>query len=277
MGRFEGQVVFITGASAGIGAGVARRFAAEGADVVLVARRKDRLESIAANLRKQGRRALALEADVCKDGDLEKAAEEARKAFGRIDVLVANAGYGVAGAFEKLTLDDYRRQLETNVYGVLRSVYATLPDLKRTRGRIAIVGSVSGYLSTPGTIAYAMSKAAVHSLAAGMRLELAEKGVSVTLIVPGFVESEIRLLDNQGVLKDGAADPVPRWLVMPTDHAAREIVGAIARREPERVITGHGKMAVFLQRHAPNLLSAAIGLGARRGRRELRWDESPGS
>jgi len=275
MGRFEGQVVFITGASAGIGAGVARRFAAVGADVALVARRKDRLESLAATIRKLGRRALVLEADVTRDGDLEAAAEATRKAFGRIDVLVANAGYGVVGAFDKLKLDDYRRQLETNLYGVLRAVYATLPDIERVRGRIAIVGSVSGYLATPGTIAYSISKAAVHSLAQGMRLELASKGVSVTLIVPGFVESEIRLLDNQGVLKAGAADPVPRWLVMPTDRAAREIVGAIARRDPERVITGHGKMAVFLQRHTPSLLSAAIGLGARR-RRELRWDEAPG-
>jgi short-subunit dehydrogenase len=275
MGRFEGQVVFITGASAGIGAAVARRFAAVGADVALVARRKDRLESLAATICKLGRRALVLEADVTRDGDLEAAAETARKAFGRIDVLVANAGYGVVGAFDKLKLDDYRRQFETNFYGVLRAVHATLPDIERVRGRIAIVGSVAGYLSTPGTTAYSVSKAAVHSLAQGMRLEFAGKGVSVTLIVPGFVESEIRLLDNQGVLKTGAADPVPRWLVMPTDRAAREIVGAIARRDPERVITGHGKIAVFLQRHTPSLISAAVGLGARR-RRELRWDEVPG-
>lgn len=189
-----------------------------------------------------------------------------REAFGRIDVVIANAGFGVVGPVERLTLDDYRRQFETNVFGVLRTVYATVEDLKRTRGRLAILGSVSGHLATPGGSPYAMSKFAVRALAEALRHELRPAGVAVTLISPGFVESEIRLVDNEGRLRTEGRDVVPRWLRMAADPAARKIVTAIERRRREAVITGHGKALVFLQRHAPGLMSALVGLSGYRGR-----------
>jgi NAD(P)-dependent dehydrogenase (short-subunit alcohol dehydrogenase family) len=84
------------------------------------------------------------------DGEVEAALERARGRFGRMDVVVANAGFGVAGTLNELELDDYRRQLEVNVFGVLRTVYAALPDLKKARGRLAILGSINGYLMLPG-------------------------------------------------------------------------------------------------------------------------------
>jgi len=119
--------------------------------VVLAARRVDRLEALAQDLERSGRRALAVACDVTRDGDVERAVAAARAAFGRLDVVVANAGFGVVGPVERLTLDDYRRQFETNVFGVLRTVRAALPELKRTTGRLAIVGSVSGHVATPGS------------------------------------------------------------------------------------------------------------------------------
>jgi len=276
MARFEGQTALITGASAGIGEALVEAFAKEGADVVLVARRKDKLEAIAARVQeKTGKRAVALVCDVTKDGEVEAAVEEARRAFGRIDVVMANAGFGVAGSFEKLSLDDFRRQFETNIFGVLRTVKATLPDVTKQRGRIGIVGSVGSYIVAPGTIPYGMSKAAMNALAQGLRLELASKGVSVTLISPGFVDSEIRLLDNQGVLKEGAKDPAPSFLVMPTEKAAKQIVSAMARREAERVVTLHGKLAVGLARHTPGLLEALLRRGGKKNS-PVKWDEPTG-
>ena len=116
---FAGQVVFITGASSGIGAALAREFARRGADLALAARRTDRLAALAAEITKSGRRALVLACDVTLDSDLEAAVARTREAFGRIDVVVANAGFGVVGSVESLGVDDFRRQFETNVFGVL--------------------------------------------------------------------------------------------------------------------------------------------------------------
>jgi short-subunit dehydrogenase len=269
--RFAGNAVFITGASSGIGAALAREFAGEGADVALVARRVDRLEALASEIGKTGRRAVVIACDVTSDGDLERAASQARAALGKLDVVVANAGFGVTGKLETLSLDDYRRQLETNVFGVLRTVYATLDDLKKTRGRLVLIGSVSGHVAVPGSSAYSMSKFAVRGLAASLGHELAPYGVAVTLISPGFVESEISQVDNRGVWRPQAPRrPIPASLVMATPTAARKIVSAVARRRREVVITGFGKAAVVLQRHAPWLLAAVIRRFGIKGRREPR-------
>jgi NADP-dependent 3-hydroxy acid dehydrogenase YdfG len=257
---YEDKVVFVTGASAGIGEAVAREAVRQGAKVVLAARRQERIEAIAAELGRD--KALAVVCDVTKDGDLEAAVERAH-ALGPIDALIANAGFGVGGKFTKLTLDDYRRQFETNVFGVIRSVYAALPDLRQTRGAIGIVGSTNGYLSLPGWSAYCMSKHAVRSLSECLRLELARDGVSVTHLAPGFIESEFRRIDHHGSLDDAAGDPVPRWLVMPARAAAKKILAAVAARSPERVITGHAKFAVGATRYAPRLVSRAVGLSGR--------------
>ncbi|PYN24301.1 MAG: short-chain dehydrogenase [Candidatus Rokuibacteriota bacterium] len=236
--RFGGHAVFITGASSGIGAALAHEFAHEGADVALAARRRERLQALAAEIERGGRRALVIPCDVTRDGDLERAVALTRTA---------------------LALDDYRRQFETNVFGVLRTVYATLEDLKKTRGRLVLLGSVSGHVGLPGSSAYSMSKFAVRGLAASLAYELEPYGVAVTLISPGFVESEIRQVDNRGVWRrEPPKTPIPRALVMPAPTAARRIVRAVARRRREAVITGFGKTAVIVQRHLPWLLTAAV-------------------
>ena len=239
--------------------------------MALAARRLDRLEALAAEIGKTGRRAVVIPCDVTRDGDLERAAARARAAFGKLDVVVANAGFGVVGALETLSLDDYRRQLETNVFGVLRTVYATLEDLKKTRGRLVLIGSVSGHVGVPGSSAYSMSKFAVRGLAASLTYELAPHGVAVTLISPGFVESEIRQVDNRGAWRaEAPTRPIPAALVMPTPAAARKIVSAVARRRREAVITGFGKTAVFFQRHLPWVVAAAVRRFGIKGRREPR-------
>ena len=269
--RFAGSAVFITGASSGIGAALALEFAREGADVVLAARRRDRLESLAAEIGAIGCRAVVAPCDVTREGDLERAAAAGRAALGKLDVVVANAGFGVTGLLERLSLDDYRRQLETNVFGVLRTIYATLEDLKTSRGRLVVIGSVSGHVAVAGSSAYSMSKFAVRGLAASLGHELAEHGASVTLISPGFIESEIRQVDNRGVRRaEKPAPPIPAALVMATPTAARKIVSAVARRRREVVITGFGKAAVLLQRHLPGVLAEIIRRFAIKGRREPR-------
>jgi len=168
-------------------------------------------------------------------------------------IVVANAGFGVVGRAQKLTLDDYRRQLETNTFGVLRTFFETVDCLQKTRGRFVIMGSVAGHISTPGGSPYAMSKFAVRALAEALHGDLKAIGVSCTLISPGFVDSDIRRVDNRGGHHPHARDPVPEWLRMKTDKAARLMVNGILRGKREVIITFHAKVIIFMARHLPRL------------------------
>jgi short-subunit dehydrogenase len=266
MGRLSGSVTFITGASSGIGAAVAREAARQGADVALAARREERLQSLSHEIEAQGGRALVAPCDVTREGDLEAAVARAREAFGRIDHVIANSGFGVVGPFSKLGLEDFRRQFETNVFGVLRTVAATREDLIASRGCLVLIGSVNGFVPFPRSSPYSMSKSAVHALAASLWYELRPHGVGVVLVAPGFVESEIRQVDNRGVHHPRARDHVPAWLRLSSEKAARQIVRAVRRRPRVAVITGHARIAVFLQRHFPRLLSTLVYAFTSRGR-----------
>jgi len=264
MNDFKGKVVFITGASSGIGAGLAREFAARGASLALAARRKDRLDELKLELEDQGGKALTLECDVTQESDQVGAVKTTMDEFGRLDVAVANAGFGVGGRVDKLGIDDFRRQFDTNVFGVLRTINATLPRLKQSRGTMVLMGSVSGHLSGPTLAPYSMSKYAVRALAEAMHGELEPQGVRTVLISPGFVESDIRRVDNKGIVHPDAKEQVPRWLIMPIEKAARQMVDAIGAGKREVVITMHGKAAVFLNRHFNPLMALAMRHGNKR-------------
>ena len=249
--KFEGQVVLITGASSGIGAALAREFAREGAHTVLVARRIERIEALAAELTAGGRRALAVCGDVTRDGDMERAVDLARKEFGRLDAAVANAGILVRGQILTLTLDDYRRQLETNTFGVLRTVMAALPALRETQGRLVLIGSLIGMVSIPGGTPYCMSKFAINGLSDGLGHELAPQGISVTQVMSGFVDTEI----YTSVPLRRQPHPL---IVLTADQVARRIVTATYRRKRCLMLPWPTKMAIFLQRHFPWLVYLAI-------------------
>ncbi len=261
-GRFENQVVFITGASSGIGAAAAREFAAEGAKVALAARRKERLAELCGEIESGGGAALGLECDVTDRASVDRAVAETVAKWGGIDVVLANAGFGVTGVANQLDTEDYRRQFETNVFGLLETVHAALPQLVARKGRLGLVGSVSGRIGTPASAPYTASKFAVVGLAECLYYDLADLGVSVTCINPGFVASEIRSINNRGEYT-GKRDPVPQWLVMPTEKAARQIVRGLYRRKPEILITRHAKLTVFLNNHFHGLLRGLIRLGSK--------------
>jgi short-subunit dehydrogenase len=265
-GRFQGLVVLITGASSGIGAASAREFAHEGAHIVLMARRAERIEALASDLSSGGQRSLAVTGDVTRDGDVERAVDLARSKFGRLDVAVANAGFSVGGRLVDLSLEDYRRQLETNVFGVLRTLYAALPELRKTRGRIVVMGSLLGMLPVPLATPYCMSKFALAALCDGLSQELAPQGVSVTHILSGFVASEIYQVDNRGVRLEA---PPPRrkppaWLLVSPAQAARQIVSAAYRRKRTQIIGLHARIGIALQRHFPGLVYFAISRAMRK-------------
>jgi short-subunit dehydrogenase len=254
---FQDKVVLVTGASSGIGRELAWQLGQAGAKLALAARRKELLENLAQRIAATGKaKPLVIGCDVAQEGDLQKAAAETVRQWGKLDVAIANAGFGVVGPLKKLSMEDYRRQFETNVFGVLRTIYATLPEIEKNKGNIAIVGSVSGWTASPGASPYAMSKFAVRALANSITPELRLSGVKVTLVSPGFVASEIRRVDNQGKLHEEAKDPIAAWLVVPTEKATRQILRAIAQGKREAIVTGHGKVLVFLERFMPWMLRA---------------------
>ena len=258
MSRFNRKVILITGASAGIGAALARELALLGASLVLLARRKERLSAIAQTIDPSGERVLTIECDVTQDGDLEKAVALARDKFGKIDVAIANAGWSLKGNLEELDLDDYRRQWETNLFGVLRTIYATLDDLKKTKGRLVIISSVKSYIALAGDSPYATSKFALRALCQSLSRELAPDGVSVTHVCPGYVATEIRRVDERGVFQSEQKDRISPILLRSTEQTARQIIKAIDKRQKEQVLTSYGKLVVLLQRYFPWLVSLLI-------------------
>jgi len=243
---------------------MAREFARRGADVAVSARRKERLEELVAELSQQGVRALALPCDVTQEDEVRESVANLVAELGQLDVAVANAGFSVNGRVEDLEAADWRRQLETNVIGVVSSAREALPELRKTQGRLALVGSVSAFVPLPRTGAYTASKAAVRAIGEVLSLELHDSGVSCTTIHPGFVESEISLVDSQGRFDPGRRDKRPKRFMWSTEDAARVMVDAIWRRKREFVFTRHGQLGAWLGRHAPGLVHFALSRGAAR-------------
>ena len=252
---YRDKSVLVTGASSGIGEELANQLAAAGAKLILAARRREQLESIAQAIASRGfAKPIVAECDVARDSDLEGAVEAGVRAWGKLDIAIANAGFGVTGPLKRLTIEDYRRQFETNVFGVLRTIYAALPELEKTRGNVVINGSVAGWVASPGGSAYAMSKFALRGLCNSITPELRRVGVKVTLLSPGFVASNFRRVDNANTLHPGAKDHAPDWIQTKTNLAVREILRAVARGKREQVVTFHGKVLVKLERFQPWLI-----------------------
>jgi short-subunit dehydrogenase len=259
-GYFKDKAVLITGASSGIGEELARQLGRYDAKLTLTARRRALLDGLAEAIASTGAsRPVVVDGDVTRDGDMERAVHESVQRWGKLDVVIANAGFGVVGAFRDLSPADYRRQFETNVFGVLRTIYAALPEIEKAHGNVVIIGSVAGWTATPGMSPYAMSKFALRALADSITPEFRRADVKVTLISPGFVVSNIRHVDNQGIVHAEAKDSIPDWLPVSTTRAARQILKAVARGKREQIVTGHGKILVALQRFAPWVIRVASG------------------
>lgn len=256
--RFEGQVAWVTGGGSGIGAALALELARQGATVAVSGRREDRLREVVSRIQAAGGQGLALPCDVTDEGSVQAAVERLVAERGRVDLVVANAGMSVGGKVEALSARDWRRQLDVNVIGVALTARGAIPHLKASRGRLAVIGSVIQYAPVPGNGAYAASKAAVHALGHVLRGELKKHGVSCTTVNPGFVESEIAQVDNEGVFHPDRPDRRPARLIVPADRAAREILRGVHARRREVVVTGHGKIIAFIGRHFPGFTTWAL-------------------
>ena len=261
MANQQVKVVWITGASSGIGKAMAFEWARLGYSVVLSARRLELLERVAGEIELAGGKALVIPCDILDETAIRQAVEKLIQAWGRLDVVVANAGFGVFGIIETLTAQNWNRQLQGNVTGLALTVKHALPHLRNSGGRIGLVGSVGAFLPSPALGAYGASKAAVHSIGQTLQLELMGTGVSCTTLHPGFVASEIARIDNEGTWHPNQPDPRPANLMWPTDKAAKVMVKAILRRKRTYIFTAHGRIFVWIQRWFPGVMRTIIAKG----------------
>ncbi|MBB4686572.1 SDR family NAD(P)-dependent oxidoreductase [Amycolatopsis jiangsuensis] len=186
--HFEGTTAIVTGASSGIGAGIARRFAEEGANVVIAARRKEKLDELAAELGPE--RVLAVAADVTQPGDVQAMVRAGAERFGGIDVLVSNAGFGRLKPFEETTPEDWRLVMSTDLDSCFFGAQAALPYLKQSKGSIVQIASASGLGGDRLLTAYNAAKGAVVNFTRGLAMDLGPHGIRVNAVAPALTIGE---------------------------------------------------------------------------------------
>jgi len=241
-----GKVVVITGASSGLGEATARHLSTLGAKVVLGARRVDRLQSLADELAGRGGKALALATDVTSVDQVKRLADAAVERYGRIDVMLNNAGLMPQSLLERLKIDEWDRMIDVNIKGVLYGIAAALPHMKRQKaGHIINVSSVAGHKVRPGGTVYSATKHAVRVISEGLRQEVKPYNIRTTVISPGAVDTDLpdsitdpevsvamrKFYDDFAIPADSFAKAVAFAMSQPDDVDINEILFRPTRQE----------------------------------------------
>jgi len=231
--KIKGRVIVITGASSGLGEAATRLLSAQGATVVLGARRSDRLQSLADELTGKGGKALAVTTDVTRRDQVKKLVDTAVQKFGRIDVMINNAGIMPRAPLERLTIDDWDRTIDVNIKGVLYGIAAALPHMKQQKsGHMIFVSSVAGHKVGPDFAVYAATKHAVRVLAEGFRQEVKPYNIRTTVISPGAVATEL----PGSVTEQDIAEKIQQYyedIAIPAESFAEAVVFAMS--QPDEV------------------------------------------
>ena len=264
---FRENVVVITGASDGIGREMALQLAGQGAWLALAARDAAKLESAAAECRARGGRAVAVPTDVADPAQCRALIDRTVAEYGRVDTLVNNAGISMWARFDEVTdLAPFERMMQVNYFGSLYCTHAALPHLKRTRGRIVGVSSLTGRAGVPTRSGYAATKHAMAGFFDSLRIELEDDGVTVTMAYPGFVSTGIR---THAFGPDGqmlASSPVRESEVMTPEECARQIIAAMASRRRELIMTLRGKVGAWIKLVAPGVVDRIARRAIEQGR-----------
>ncbi|MCH2187840.1 SDR family oxidoreductase [Myxococcota bacterium] len=223
-------VAIVTGASSGIGEASARALAAAGFGVVLAARRADRLKALAEEIESKGGQALAVPADLAEEAATHGLVDQAMDRFGRVDVLLNNAGYSPAAANEQISRSALRHTFEVNLFSALQLAAEVSPIMRaQGSGRILNMGSLGGSVAAPLAIPYAGTKAGMEAVTRGLRLELAPFGIHVSLIVPGFIDTET--FDNSRAssvhLREDSNNPYQQIMIDLDEFAAKQTQNAL--------------------------------------------------
>jgi dehydrogenase/reductase SDR family member 7B len=254
----QGKVVLITGGSSGIGLALAQVFGRQGAKVVITGRSPQKLEEARQLLQGEGLEVLALQADAAREEDNQRIVAETLTHFGRLDVLICNAGISMRALFEDLHLDVFRQVMDINFWGTVYVVKAALPQLLQNKGSIIGISSINGRRGTPARTAYTASKHAMEGFFESLRTEVMKRGVQVLMVRPGFTASNIR---NAALTADGSPQgesPRDEGKMMSAEAVAEATLRALQKGRRDLVLTTEGKLAVFLNKWVPGLMDKIV-------------------
>lgn len=229
--NIEGKVVVITGASSGLGEATARHLAAEGATLVLGARRTERLQQLANEINQNGGKALAVTTDVVERDQVEALVKAAIDTHGRVDVMLNNAGIMPQAPLEKLRVEEWDQQIDVNIKGVLYGIAAVLPHMQQQKsGHIINVSSVAGHKVLPPGTVYCATKHAVRAISEGLRMEMTPYNIRSTIVSPGAVATELNDSINDPEVAEGMKAFYEK-VAIPADAFARAVAFAISQPE----------------------------------------------
>jgi dehydrogenase/reductase SDR family member 7B len=234
------KVVIITGGTSGIGKALAHEFGRKGSKIVITGRRQEELEKTIHELSAQGIQIVGMQADVSRVDDNERMAAYAIQAFGKIDILINNAGISMRAMFDELDLDVVRHVMDINFYGAVYATRFCLPEIKRNRGSVVGISSIAGFRGLPARSGYSASKFALNGF------------LDVLTACPGFTESNIR---KRALTKDGTVQgesPRNESEMMSAEECASHIYNAVLKRKRTLILTTQGKLAVLINKLFPS-------------------------
>ena len=256
---FLENVIIITGASSGIGQHLALQFAEQGAWLALAARNIEHLEEVSKQCHQRGGKVIVIPTDVAEKSQCQNLIERTVAKYGRIDILINNAGFGIASRFDAMNdLTLFEHIIRVNFFGCVYCTHYVLPYLKETRGRLVGISSLRGKFPSSTADGYGASKHAMAEFLESLRIELADSGVSVTIIYPGWVSTGI---SSRAIKADGMQTgeiSVHEKGAMSVETCTKIIVKAVAKRKREVVMTLEGKLGLWLNLIAPKITDRII-------------------
>jgi len=254
----KGKVVLITGGSSGIGKALAQVFAQQGAICMITGRNSQNLEATKAEFAAKNLEIHTVQADVTSELDCERMVQNTVQLFGKLDILINNAGISMRALFSDLNLSVIKSVMETNFFGTVNATKAALPFITAQKGSIIAISSIAGVRGLPARTGYSASKAAMNLFMEALRTELLYTGVHCLVAYPAFTASNIR---NTALTASGAPQgnsPLEEAHIMPAEVVAQKILKATIARKRDLVISTEGKLTFWLNKFIPSILDGMV-------------------
>ncbi len=256
--KFMDKVIIVTGASSGIGRACAFEFANNNANIVLASRREEELIKIENKIKEKGGEAFSIVTDVRKIDDCQNLINKTVKKYGKIDILINNAGISMRASFEEIDLSVIKDLMDTNFYGAVYCTKFALPYLLKQKGTVIGISSISGLTPLPGRTGYCASKYAMDGFLNTLRLENRKNGLNVLVVHPGFTSSNIRNIALNKNGKPQKETPRNEKEMMSAERVAQIIAKATLKRERDLILTPQGRLVVWLHKNFPGITDRII-------------------